>query len=286
MARTKKAPTALEYYRALQEEFKSASATRTAVLTQGGARGSNDEERFRQFLQGVLPKRFSVGKGFVVSSDPALGQSNHTDVVIYDEFLNAPLHRELSDSVFPVEMVYATIEVKGLLQSKDLQTFLGDVQKIRALADPRWYMVYGAVPKKTAGGVKSITGYLEVPHRKPKPRAFLFAYDVRGWQTLQRFEKALRDQLTKTPAHIHGLAVLSKDWYVSQIANAGPTPRLKTWSDNALLRFVNSLLHNVSSMPMAQMSIDRYLKVPTSNPGVQPTPLNGRGLTANVKTQG
>jgi hypothetical protein len=40
------------------------------------------------------------------------------DVVIYDEFHNAPLHRELSSNVYPVEMIYATAEVKRRLEKR------------------------------------------------------------------------------------------------------------------------------------------------------------------------
>lgn len=53
------------YYSALQEQFRLQSSILTGVLPHSGERGRNNEERFREFLSRVLPKRFSVGSGFV-----------------------------------------------------------------------------------------------------------------------------------------------------------------------------------------------------------------------------
>lgn len=58
-------------------------------------------------------RRFSIGTGLIVCSEPTSPPSRQTDVVIYDEIENAPLHQELVAAVYPVEMVYGAIEVKG-----------------------------------------------------------------------------------------------------------------------------------------------------------------------------
>ena len=97
-----------EYYDALRSEFLL-KARRSAVISHLGERGRNEEQRVRNFLRSVLPQRFSVGSGVIVSSNKTLGPSPHMDVVIYDEFHNASLNRELAFSVYPVEMGYATI---------------------------------------------------------------------------------------------------------------------------------------------------------------------------------
>src|SRR5437762_2925972 len=104
------------YYQALQKVFKLQSKFLTGVLPHAGKRGSNDEERCRAFLNNVLPRRYGISSGFIVSSMPGSKPSREQDVIIFDDFLNSPLYREPAAGVFPSEMVYATVEVKGKLR--------------------------------------------------------------------------------------------------------------------------------------------------------------------------
>src|SRR4051812_48390915 len=116
MARTKGSPGRAAYFDALQRIFHLESEILTATLPHAGERGRNDEERARAFLARVLPRRFSVGTGFILCSDPASPPSRQNDIVIFDEVHNSPLHRELAAFVFPIESVYGIVEVKGRLQ--------------------------------------------------------------------------------------------------------------------------------------------------------------------------
>ena len=120
MARTAHSPGIKAYYEALRDIFALESRVLTASLPHRGERGRNDEERFRSFLAKVLPRRFSIGSGFLVCSNPSVPASRQVDTVIFDEIYNSPLHRELAAYVFPIEMVYGTVEVKGLLRPSDL----------------------------------------------------------------------------------------------------------------------------------------------------------------------
>lgn len=113
MARGRAVPRVGDYYQAIQEIFAKQAEILTAVLPHFGERGRNDEERIRDLLGRVLPRSLSLGTGFVVSSSPSVPPSAQTDIVIYDELWNSPLHRELSAYVYPIETVYAAIEVKG-----------------------------------------------------------------------------------------------------------------------------------------------------------------------------
>ena len=85
MARTKATPGVKAYYEALQRVFELQSEVLTAALPHMGERGRNDEERFRDFLSKTLPRKFSIGTGFVVCSDPSVPQSNQNDIVVFDE---------------------------------------------------------------------------------------------------------------------------------------------------------------------------------------------------------
>jgi hypothetical protein len=95
------------------------------------------------------------------------------------------------------------------------------------------------------------------------PRAYLFAYATERWKRLASFEKYLTKCLADNPsAHLHGVIILDKNWFLVQEAYS-ETVRLQSFEDNALLRFTNSLLHNIQSFPMGMMSPDRYHDLPS-----------------------
>jgi hypothetical protein len=252
-----KTPTIKSYYAALQEQFKLQSRVLTDVLPHAGERGRNDEERFREFLGRILPRKYSVGSGFVVCSDTSVPPSSQTDVVLFDEFHNSPLHRELTAHIYPVEIVYGTVEVKGRLEKRDLAKVVEDITKMRALGKHRYYMAYGSVQKPNAQPRTRVVGHAEV-HTEVPPRAFVFAYEQKGWSSLSEFVDSLREANRAASAHIHGMAVLDSDWYVSQEAFAEDPPKYIAAEGNALLNFMNGMIYSIGSVSMMQMSINRY----------------------------
>jgi len=272
MARKRQAPPPRDYFGALQRIFELQTDVLTAVLPHPGERGRNDEERFKEFLRRTLPHRFSLGTGFIVSSDPTIPPSSQTDIVIYDEFRNAPLHRELAAFVYPIEIVYATVEVKGLLKPSDLGKCLRDIAKIRALAAAKRYVVYTSVPVDKKDPTKRILALTEVPSDLA-PRAFLVAYDVSAWSNLKSFVASCKRALSKNrAAHLHGVAVLSKDWFVYQVAYKPNEVKLKRFADHALARFVNQLVITMPGIEIFPAAMHRYLQLgKTSNKALKRT---------------
>lgn len=257
MARKKEAPGSSRYYEALQKVFALQSEVLTAALPHAGERGSNDEERCRAFLASVLPRRYAIGSGFVVSSTPGAKASPQQDVILYDHFLNSPLYQELSAGVFPIEMVYATIEVKGLLNSREITSSLTSIGKVRRLAHQCWY----EYPRRTdAPGRWALTGS-EASIKRPG-RAFIFAYDS-TYSTAASLKKALERELNKPlGAHLHGIVVISKDLFAFQrVRKAGESASVKIFKGNALLHFVNSMLSSLKGVVVRDAQMERYLKM-------------------------
>jgi len=254
-----KTPGVRGYYAALQKQFRLQSAILTDVLPHSGERGRNNEERFREFLGRILPKRYSVGSGFIICSEPSVPVSSQTDVVLFDEIMNSPIHRELSSHVYPVEMVYGAVEVKSRIEDRDLPKICEDIAKIRALGEHRYYLQYGSVPKSAARPDEQVVGKREL-HSSLPPRAFVFAYEQHGWKDIDSLVDSLRSAVLKFPAHIHGLAILDSDWYVAQEAYAKDGVSFYPSRGDALLKFVSEMFHSIGSMEMMPMSIDRYYR--------------------------
>jgi hypothetical protein len=199
LSRNKNAPGLELYYKTLQEIFTKHSAVLTGVLTHFGERGRNDEKLVRHFLKQVLPQRFSIGTGFIVSSDLNKGPSNQVDIIISDQFWNSLLYKELVAEVYPVETVYATIEVKGLLDKSpkgkkprkaDIDNIFENIAKIRDLAKDKKYIKYESIEKS-----KNEPDHLVVFPTQFQitlsPRSYIFAYAKKGWRTLSDFKSYL-----------------------------------------------------------------------------------------------
>ena len=261
MARTKERAGVKAYYEALQRVFELQSEVLTAVLPHMGERGRNDEETFRDFLSKTLPRKFSIGTGFIVCSNPTVPQSNQNDIVIFDEIHNSPLHRELAAFVYPVEMVYATIKVKGRLKPSNLRGCLRSIAKVRRLAKHKHYVLPTAVPVGPSHPGKTALAQIEVPYEL-SPRAYVLAYDMEGWASLDSFAESWKQALLKNPdAHLHGVAVLKRNWFVYQMAYTAPDVQVQKFSDNALLRFNSKLIKEIQGMAMAPVSSTRYLQL-------------------------
>jgi hypothetical protein len=267
MKRTKESSGIKLYYDALQDIFNKQSNVLTGVLTHYGERGRNDEKYLLKFLQRVLPHRFSIGSGFIVSSDNSKKISRQTDIIISDQFWNSPLYRELAAEVYPIETVYAIIEVKGLLdksvkgrkeKKSDLDKCLEDIAFIRDLASCKKYLRYISRSKNGNQDDKPIVSKEEYSIHLP-PRSYVFAYAKKGWRTLADFKSYLKDSLQKhSSAHLHGIVILEKNWFAFQEPYSGNDVEIHAFKDNALLRFTNTLLRGIQSMPMDIASIDDY----------------------------
>ena len=88
-----KPPQHLTYMNALQllaEQSRRELATLT-LMPHFGERGRIAEE-IRNVLFRILPKRFSIGTGVVISSSGDV--SSHADVVLFDNLNNSPLLSE------------------------------------------------------------------------------------------------------------------------------------------------------------------------------------------------
>jgi len=265
MARSKESPGSAAYFDALQKVFQLQSEFLTAVLPHAGERGTNDEERCRTFLSQVLPRRYSIGSGFVVSSDPELPVSRQQDVVIFDDFLNSPLHRELSASVFPIEMVYATVEVKGLLQPNDLLPIVQSIGGVRQLSMQCWYEIPESPTTPKLPNVTNLPGRFKLARLSMKrpPRAFVFAFNT-TYSTPDGLKDALQRAIDEGGfAHLHGIVVLNKGWFAFQYPNK-PRAEIKIFTDNALLRFVNNMLMLLKGTVIREAEMARYLKIETA----------------------
>lgn len=97
--------------------------------------GSLIEDGIRRFLKSSLPARYSIGLGEIITTpDQASTQTDAKDVVIFDANFSPILSwGETGFHLFPIESVYAVIEVKKTITTAELSRGLKQAIEARKL---------------------------------------------------------------------------------------------------------------------------------------------------------
>jgi hypothetical protein len=112
-----------EYFSLLSQRLRlDLQAARLFMSTTD--RGTVNEHAWRQFLSPLLPARYAIGVGEIIAPNKddtqILSQSEQKDVVIYDPFTSSIFGwADAGLSLFPVESVYAVVEVKTCFHALD-----------------------------------------------------------------------------------------------------------------------------------------------------------------------
>jgi len=111
----------------LREEFEHIKD----VNPHAGERGGEIEAKVREFLNQHMPQRFRATAGIVIDIDSQT--SNHEDVIVYDA-LSAPLYRyQEKNQIVAADAVAAIIEVKSLLNKKELENAYAKIAEVKSL---------------------------------------------------------------------------------------------------------------------------------------------------------
>lgn len=125
--------TVRQYFTAL---IKSAIGKSDAVsnLEHNLIKGVIRECIISDILSEILPSQFRAGTGIIVNGDG--DQSKQTDIIIYDNRILASFMQKYSVSLYPIESVIATIEVKTRLHKKDIEKTNRDARIIHQMFKP------------------------------------------------------------------------------------------------------------------------------------------------------
>lgn len=242
----------ISYMTALQHLAHQSQREMARLMPHYGERGRIAEEIIKNVLIKILPKRFSVGTGVIFSADGHV--SAQTDIVIYDNFNNSPLLSEFGSCVFPVETVYATVEVKSVLDKRELRKSMDAIMRLRAVGKKKHYITQGVALED--GKIKrvSIKQTISVP-----PRNYIVAFSQRGLgPSYESFCSNLRNCLNEDDSHVHGVCVLDRDWFAGRIAFR-PNAELFGAEGDGLLNLYVSILKAQQNFGVYPMDLEAYL---------------------------
>ena len=121
-----------EYLSDVAREMRAKSAAiRRDFASHHPSAGENREGLVKKFLTAHLPRKFGVSSGMVFSHDGAF--SNQADLVVVDAFNNSPLYATGNNQLWPVEAIYALVEVKTNLNPADLKDSVAKGRKFKTL---------------------------------------------------------------------------------------------------------------------------------------------------------
>lgn len=103
----------------------------SSQLPHPGERGKSRENAVIEFLKKYLPANLGVGTGFVIAANGEV--SRQQDIVIFDAQKCPTLYGSDDTQVFPVEGVYAVIEVKSNLDSLELNDCIEKILSVKNL---------------------------------------------------------------------------------------------------------------------------------------------------------
>ena len=170
--------------------------------------GRLNETHLVNLLRAYLPPKIGIGTGFIACGGNTPKQSPQCDIVLFDALNNAPLYNSQAWSIYPIEMVYAIIEVTTTLKRAKLKNAFEKCAELRAMAgdlDGNPNKAYLTRPPQQTDPSAILLRYRE----KLPPRFFVFSYG--GWKMMKTLKKNFIELSEEhVDAHIHGLCSLSE----------------------------------------------------------------------------
>ncbi len=117
-------------------------------LIHAGEFGMMREEIVKKIIATVLPERYGIGTGFIIT--PCNQVSTQCDLIVYDKFSAPTLCINDSYRFYPIDCVVAVIEVKSNISKSELKQALIKLKKIKKLR-----MSLNGRPKKGCEGLQT-----------------------------------------------------------------------------------------------------------------------------------
>ncbi|HCG5532451.1 TPA: hypothetical protein NJ015_004719 [Vibrio parahaemolyticus] len=186
------------YFSAVTRALDSEVFLINSLSTHQGVKGSANEQALINILEKFLPKKYSISTGIVIDRHGV--QSRQCDIVIYDAFNYPEVFGQTPIKFFPVDFVYAVIEVKTNLDRNKLLEACENIRSVKALDIVR--DSFRVVPTEAAEEISDDTVIWENV-TTTKPQGFVFAFGSKA-KSFETFEKWLepRESIELAPNHV------------------------------------------------------------------------------------
>ena len=251
-----KSPKFKEFARVEQNLLAARLDAARAAIYHAGEKGRALEFAARRLIRSFLPTEYGVSSGFVayLDSEGAARLSKQLDVIIFDAVRAAPLMSLESCDVFPLEAVYAYVEVKATLSSSknfrkpsgsSLEKCLKDNHELRMMRERSYWQPGGGSPSTLEYALRRFIAI----------RSYVLAFEARGYfSSLDKLAQRTSDSCAKLEAHMHGVFAADLGFvYTKPIDLNTAAPRdwyhTSATEDDALLVFKTAMLQALATFP-------------------------------------
>lgn len=162
-----------QYYKGILQQLNSEVQLINQLFNHSGIKGEGNETAIRDLIVRFLPKKYAVGSGIVI--DRYGNKSRQCDIIIYDNH-NYPELLSMSTSKFyPVDLVYAVIEVKTKLDSEKSKIAIQNIDSVLKLEYIKER--FRVSPTEPIHEINLYTKLFIEEHTKP-PLGLIFAYET------------------------------------------------------------------------------------------------------------
>lgn len=103
----------------------------TKRLRHSGEFGMYREKISYDFLKFIIPQKFSLGNGFIISNNDEV--STQCDIIIYDKSITPLIQSSEHQTFYPVETVVAVGEIKSTMSKNEFVTAINKLSKIKKI---------------------------------------------------------------------------------------------------------------------------------------------------------
>ena len=225
-----------------------------AVVEHSGEKGRALENTVASFIRSFLPKEYGVSTGFIAyCKNQRVNLSSQLDIIIYDALRGAPIVSLESCDIFPIEYVYAYVEVKTSIRScsnrvkrlpdNSVEKCLEINKELRQI-NQRCFWIPD--PITTTQAIFHCVEDLPI-------RSFLFAFTSIG--RTARDPKSLSRRIAEYskrighPVHFHGILVADMGFFQTIPIEVGSPEsshfKVRFKINNALMCFKNELISSL-----------------------------------------
>jgi hypothetical protein len=119
------------YYNGVTQRFRIEIDFLNKLIGHRGEIGSANESSLINLLVKFLPKKYSIGSGIVIDKEG--NRSNQIDIIVYDSYYHPELFSQAAAFLYPVDVVYMTIEVKTTVTGQFMEDAIENVASVKRL---------------------------------------------------------------------------------------------------------------------------------------------------------
>lgn len=188
----------------LRADFEFLSSQLNHSLSTGEAREFVLKELLRQYF----PARLGVEKGVIISSLEHEAPSKQIDIIIYDKLNTPTLYSAENLRIFPIEGVYAVIEVKSNLDNTTLVESIKNIRSVKQMTKCAFVPQSGVI-KETFNVYGKKTEYFPT-------LGFIFSYS--SMQDIKALKDRIEqeDDLVNIENNVDTVCILNKSIITNQ----------------------------------------------------------------------